>query len=378
MDDEKMSLADGNKNQPWLEEVLNRLPIGLVMVEPGSANYKFVNNAARALLGQSPKKARPELGPQTLIVRDANEKILSVDETPSARASRGEELVNQVIILEKGNDRRYVSCNSNTIPAMAGHPETVLVPFLDISDLKATEIELKDAVKARDEFLSLASHELKTPITALKLQAQMFQRSVDRGDDDAYSKQRVDRLSEQTIKALSRLERLIDEMLDISRIRTGKLTLQKEKVDLVQLTKDLLKRMEYQFIEANVSPPQLSFKKSPCGFWDPLRIEQVLTNLLTNALRYGNGGRVEVGIDERERTAHFWVKDHGIGISIEDQKKIFEKYERVRNASEVSGLGLGLFIAHQIVKSHGGQFFLESEMGRGSTFSVSLPLTSPL
>jgi signal transduction histidine kinase len=358
----------------WLEEVLNRLPIGLIMVEPDTAKYRFTNNAARVMLGQAPNGAKLELIPEKLIVRDEEGKILSLDEIPSARAARGEELVNEVIILDKGDSRLFVSCNSNTIQAMTGHSETALVPFLDISDLKAQELELKDALRARDEFLSLASHELKTPITSLKLQAQMFTRGIQRGEPDIYSKARVDRLNDQMTKALRRIERLIDDMLDISRIRYGKLTLQPEKIDLAELAKDVLQRLEYLFLEAEIPLPEITVKKSPSGSWDRFRIEQVLTNLITNAIRYGKHKPVEVGIEETSEWARFWVKDQGLGIAPENQRKIFERFERITSANEASGLGLGLYIAHQIVKAHGGQIRIESEVGRGSTFIVDIPL----
>jgi PAS domain S-box-containing protein len=482
----------------WLEEVLNRLPIGLIMSEPDSAKYRFTNNEARLMLGQAPNGAWLDLSPDKLIVRDTEGRTLSLDEIPSARASRGEELVNEVIILDKGDSRIFVSCSSSVIPAMAGHAKTVLVPFLNVTDLKTkeielihnikkldtivhdlteglifadehgniqlmnpaalrihgfktkeavtkelyksdgdklppsdwpltrvlkgerfsdyeievrrgdqstivsyggtpihddkgklilavlslrdvtskkrTELELKNAVRARDEFLSLASHELKTPLTSLKLQTQMFKRGVKKGDAEAYSKERVDKLTAQTEKQLIRFERLIDDMLDISRIRSGKLTLQPEKIDLLELTRELLQRMEHQFTDADLPAPQLIFQQSPQGFWDRLRIEQVMTNLLTNAIRYGRGSQIKVGIEGTEKTARFWVQDHGIGIAKENLKKIFGRFERVTSASEASGLGLGLFIAHQIVKAHGGKLSVKSEIGQGSIFTAELPL----
>jgi signal transduction histidine kinase len=243
------------------------------------------------------------------------------------------------------------------------------------SRVRARTRELEMAIQARDEFLSIASHELKTPLTSLKLQAQLARRSIDRADDRVYTKDSVDSIVRQLEKQCGRLLRLVDDMLDIARFATGTLSLELEPVELPELVDDVLRRLEPQFAQAKRPKPRLS-NESPeilVGYWDRLRIEQVLTNLLTNALRYGGENQIEVKIFAEDREAVFCVKDFGPGIAEEALDRIFSRFERAVSASEVSGLGLGLYISQQIVQAHGGTIRVESRLGDGATFCVALP-----
>ena len=247
----------------------------------------------------------------------------------------------------------------------------------DVTEQLRYEMELKDALRARDEFLSIASHELKTPLTSLRLQTQLLNRQIAKNDPDAYRKPRVDQLAEQTDKQTLRLVRLVDDMLDIARIRSGKLTIQPEPFDLCELVQDTVKRMHSQFVDAGCGDPKLVLCEPVHGEWDRMRMEQVLDNLFTNAIRYGRGQPVEVSVERFNQHIRLSVKDHGIGISPEAQPKIFDRFERAVDANEISGLGLGLFIARQIVLAHGGTLGVQSELGQGSTFSIELPFRTP-
>ena len=236
------------------------------------------------------------------------------------------------------------------------------------------EAALKEAVLARDEFLSIASHELKTPLTSLKLQAQVIRRSMEREDQGAFSKERMKSLVDQTDRQTLRLERLVDDMLDISRIRTGRLTIEKEEFDLCELVKDVIGRMQEQFKHIPGEYPILNLCDESQGYWDKMRIEQVITNLLTNAIKYGENKEIEVHILATSDKVILKVKDQGKGISPEFQEKIFNRFERAGiSPTEISGLGLGLFITKQIVLSHQGKIWVESEKGKGSTFILELP-----
>ncbi len=248
-----------------------------------------------------------------------------------------------------------------------------VLEFRDITIQKANEKALIDAVHARDEFLSIASHELKTPLTTLLIQSQLHKRFVMKGDEKAYNKERINQFTEQTEKISNRLNRIVDDMLDISRIRSGKLNLSKQEVDFMKITEEVLERMKTQFEQAGYERPLFQGTETR-GYWDTLRIEQVVNNLLTNAIRYGEGKPVEVKVYTVGENARLEVKDHGIGIAKESQLKIFNRFERAVNANEVSGLGLGLFISEQIVVAHQGKIWVESELGQGATFIVELPL----
>lgn len=231
----------------------------------------------------------------------------------------------------------------------------------------------QDAVQARDEFLSIASHELKTPLTSLKLQAQLHKRAIQKNDPKAYSKETIDFMVEQNEKQVARLTRLVDDMLDVSRIRAGSPTIERESVDLTELIHDVIQRLEDQFRAASYDLPKVTADPVVSGHWDKLRIEQVLINLLTNAMKYGSKKPIEVAIRSNADSVTVSVKDSGLGIAKDMQTRIFDRFERAVNANEVSGLGLGLFITKQIIGAHGGRIWVESELGTGSTFFVVLP-----
>jgi signal transduction histidine kinase len=230
---------------------------------------------------------------------------------------------------------------------------------------------LEEAVKARDEFLSLASHELKTPLTSLMLQTQLLQRRQQRGEE--LPPESVKRVLDQTARQTERLARLVNDMLDISRLASGKLALETETFDLAELASDVVAKLGPQLSEAQCEV-SVHAVEPVMGTWDRYRLEQVLTNFLTNAARYAAGKPVEVSVRRLELRAELQVRDYGRGIAPEDQERIFRKFERAVGVREVGGLGLGLFIVREIVEMHGGTVRVESEPGKGSAFTVALPL----
>lgn len=234
----------------------------------------------------------------------------------------------------------------------------------------------KAHVEARDDFLSIASHELKTPLTSLKLQGEVMKRMINKGDEKALSKEKVINLVNHIENQTTRLTRLVDDMLDISRIRTGKLRVEKSQIELCEVVNDVIDRLKPQFAKNSITVPQVESDAKIIGNWDRFRIEQVVTNLLTNAIRYGKNNPVKVRITKLPPYACIEVIDQGIGIAKENVGKIFDRFERAAmSANEVSGLGLGLYITNQIVLAHKGRIEVESELGKGSTFKVLLPLS---
>ena len=244
---------------------------------------------------------------------------------------------------------------------------------VDIHDLKVFEEELREALRSRDEFLSIASHELKTPLTSLKLYSQLQLRRIEKNDSSVYSRENFQDYVQQTDKQVSRLTRLVDDMLDVSRIRTGHLRIQREEFNLLTLVLEVIDRLRIQFDNDSSPLPIVKAEGEFMGSWDRLRIEQVIINLLTNAIRYGNKKEVVVNIRSTESMIHLEVIDHGIGISESAKLRIFDRFERSINFCEVSGLGLGLFITKEIVLAHDGKIWVESELGRGSRFIIELP-----
>ncbi|WP_267145431.1 sensor histidine kinase [Myxococcus guangdongensis] len=227
------------------------------------------------------------------------------------------------------------------------------------------------AVKARDELLSVAGHELKSPLNALQLQIHLLARMA----KDAMSASGLAERAEKAARAGQRLGLLIDDLLDVSRISAGRLSLNREELDLAALTRELVSRMSEELARAG-SEVRLVADVEVLGHWDKLRLEQVLVNLLSNAAKYGAGRPVTVQVESRGLVAALAVRDEGIGVAQEDQERIFERFERTESAQHFKGLGLGLWITKRIVEAHGGGIRVESQPGRGSTFTVELPLPS--
>jgi signal transduction histidine kinase len=235
--------------------------------------------------------------------------------------------------------------------------------------------EAQDAVGARDEFLSIASHELRTPLTPLQLSMQRLLAS--RNGIQPLEQLTTDELRRSLVrwdKQVRRLSHLIDNLLDVSRISAGRLDLKPEAVDLVEVAREIVARL-WGDVPSAESPATVLAETGPVvGLWDRLRVEQVVTNLLANAMKYGGGKPVTVTVSRNERFACFEVRDQGIGIAAEKQAKIFERFERAVSSRVYGGLGLGLYIARQIVDAHGGMLEVSSNPGRGSVFTMQLPI----
>lgn len=232
------------------------------------------------------------------------------------------------------------------------------------------------ALKQRDDFLSIASHELKTPITSLQLQVQMMKRLLHREDPIAYSPLKTGAFINTVEKQVLRLSRLVEDMLDTSRIENGKLTLNFEKIEIGALVQDVVDAFSGQF-EASGCTFSWSRKEIAYAFGDRYRMEQVVTNLISNAIKYGNGKPITGSVYGDERGSHISIQDQGFGIAPENLERIFEQFERAISADNISGLGLGLYISRQIILMHSGQVFVESIGGKGSSFLIELPSFSP-
>ncbi len=241
--------------------------------------------------------------------------------------------------------------------------------------LAAALAERRAAIRARDEFISIASHELKTPLTALKLRlgsALRVTRRLLEGDGGAGQVDRLARAVSAADATTDRLDALVDDLLDVSRLTAGRLALRIEPVDASALMRDLTTRLRDQAAEVG-STIDLLLPEAIVGMWDRGRIEQVLTNLLSNAIKYGMGKPIRVGAEATGDSVRLWVEDGGLGIAPADQQRIFRAFERLASAQRVGGLGLGLYIGQQIAEAHGGTLMVDSRPGRGARFTLGLP-----
>jgi signal transduction histidine kinase len=242
-----------------------------------------------------------------------------------------------------------------------------------LQQLQSTQLELEQAVRMRDDFMSIVAHEVRTPLNGLILETQLRKMHLARDNAAAFTLDKMHAMVDRDERQIKSLIRLIEDMLDVSRIRTGKLSIRPSRFDLVQLVSNLLQNFAAQ-IEAAETEVSFTAPVPVEGHWDEFRIEQVVTNLLTNALRYGGRSPIQVRVYREGDEARVEVQDRGIGISQENQKRIFQQFERVSAKTVVAGLGLGLFISEQIVAAHGGSIVVESEINEGALFRVCLPI----
>ena len=221
-------------------------------------------------------------------------------------------------------------------------------------------VEAREAVRARDEFLTVAAHELRTPLTTLRIESQRLARARSEG-------------APGLLRSVERLCKLIEQLLDVSRLEGGKIPLHFERADLRAAVQEAAARLRTEAERAGCSLEVRGDVSIQADF-DPLRLEQVVSNLLTNAIKYGPGKPIEVTVARDVRNARILVRDHGIGVAKEQQGRIFERFARAVSVREYGGLGLGLYISRQIAEAHGGSIEVQSAPGEGATFVVEFPL----
>lgn len=242
-----------------------------------------------------------------------------------------------------------------------------------VAKLEESNRQLQEAVRARDDFLTVASHELKTPLHVLGLQVST---SVFLMESGTAPLEKVKARLHKAQGEVQRLNRLITNLLDISRITANRLYLEPQDQDLVAIAREVLERDRDEIVRSGCAVSLVAPDALP-GHWDKLRLDQVLTNLVSNALKYGEKGPVTITLAQVDGRARVVVKDEGLGIEEADLGRIFERFERAVSPRSHSGFGLGLWIVRQILDAMGGSIRVESQLGRGSTFTVELPLRTP-
>lgn len=254
----------------------------------------------------------------------------------------------------------------------------LLVVVEDISQRKQHELErarlvreLQNGIRSRDDFLAVAAHELKTPLTPLRLQSAGLLRELKKPEAVLAADALLRRIGTIDTSA-RRLEALVERLLDESELSIGNLSLESQEVDLSALVEEAVTRLQD---DADRGGCPISFKRNGAvvGRWDPLRIDQAVTNLLANAIKYGANQPIEVKVTHDSNTAGFSVRDHGPGIPEDALERIFERFERVAPLRHYGGFGLGLWIVRRVIEAHGGQVTAWSRPNEGSEFLVELP-----
>ena len=233
--------------------------------------------------------------------------------------------------------------------------------------------DAQKAIRARDDFFSIASHELRSPLTVLQLQIDGMLRTAHNGGGPALAPDRLASKLETSKRQVQRFSRLLDDLLDISQIASGHLDLEIEDVDLGDIVRDVVLATEEQASLAG-SKVHIHVESTALGRWDHARIEQIVINLVSNAVKYSNAKPIDVYVSADESAATLAVHDHGIGIASEDLGRIFDRFERAASSRGYEGMGLGLYIVNQIVEAFRGTIDVTSVPGQGSVFTVRLPL----
>ncbi len=360
--------------QQWLESVLNLIPVAFMLMEPGTGRVLFANQAAHRMAGgHFPLRVPTEGDDGTDRLTDEAGVPISHDRIPGVRAARGERILQAPVVWHTDTGRYVFLTDSELLPEMHGHPATIVLALQDVTRLKQTEAQLQEAIRLRDEFLTVASHELKTPLTPLQINLQGLAREARADISVERLRERVLRTAESASGQIRKLTALINDLLDGTQLTGETVPLSREAVDLSAVIRGAAEQFRPQAAQAGCELV-VECPEAVVGWWDRHRLEQVARGLLSNAIKYGPGRPVVLRVERLPEAARLTVRDEGIGIAPEDLPRIFEKFSRAVPARNYGGLGLGLFLTRRIVEAHQGTIHADSRPGRGATFTVELPM----
>ena len=259
------------------------------------------------------------------------------------------------------------------VESMAAHAAIKAETIKLNQDLRRANRKLEEAVELRDTFISIASHELRTPLGAMQLLVELLRRRADGAADGVVPAEVCTEKLTAIERQVGRMSSLVDRLLDVSRISEGRYGLQFEEVDFAAVVREAAGRIREGENGAVGDRLSLHLPDSVVGLWDRARIDQIVTNLISNAVKYAGDSPIEVSLEERDDWVELRVADAGDGIAASEQERIFKRFEQCDNENRRDGLGLGLWIVREMVEAMDGRIEVDSQEGRGATFSVRLP-----
>ncbi len=373
---------------------LERQREGPRTVQRSNAAIENERENFRNLFRQTPEMVCILLGPEHVFefVNEAHIKVLGFDATGmSVRRAQPESvevhgILDDVfrtgktaelheIMVTLGDRRRFFNLTYAARRDDEYQINGIMILGVEVTDQVLAREGLKKALAMRDDFLSIASHELKTPITSLQLQSQLLERQIKKSGFGSLSAEKLLDHSRVTQKKVAQLTKLVEDMLDVSRISSGNVHYDLLECNFKSILSDALEALGEDFKSAKI--PVSVEAEDVWILADALRLKQVITNILTNTLKYGEGKPVRISLRRENNEGVLKVADQGIGIAEENLLRIFGRFERAVPSANVSGLGLGLFISKQIVDAHHGKITAESDVGHGTTFRVAIPCVRP-
>ncbi len=354
-------------------DVLEYMP-DAVLVMKGDGTITFVNRAAEQLFGY----ARPELlgRPIEALIPARFRSSHRVHRQAYSEAPRVRPMGLGLDLRALARDGHEVPVEISLSPILLGSELCTIAAVRDVTERKRLEQRERAAeraeqeVRQRDEVLAVASHELRAPVGTVQLQVHMLQHAAaDAVEDLGAMRERMNKIA----RSAGHLAQLVEDLLDLRQLRDPSMPLRLEELDLVEVTREAVERMREE-VERTGAPLTFHGPAPVRGKWDPLRIDQVVTNLLVNASKFGRGQPIIVTVEGDAERARLAVADRGIGIDTKDHERIFERFAQAAPPEDLAkGIGLGLFIVRRIVHAHGGRVLLRSAIGEGSTFTVELP-----
>jgi PAS domain S-box-containing protein len=360
INEEMLARLDAEEAKTRLEVILEQLPVG-VLITDKNGKFSIANKQADILSGRKITAGNYEKVSGYMLIKEDGKPMKDADWPLAQAIATGKSATKEILVKRPDGKKLYLNISASLIH---NKRKEVIAGAAIISDITGQ----KEMEERKDDFINMASHELRTPLTSVNIYMNVLRRHMEKANDS-----RGLSLQEKIDKQLFSLTELVYRLLDITNIEKGKLTLQKEKFFVKELTAEIVESLQ------NLSKHKLilNWHTNELIMADRERIRQVLINLVSNAIKYSpEDTKIMLGSQKNDGYINVFVKDAGRGIPKDDTKRIFDRFYQVdeKRGKTYPGLGLGLHICKKIIDAHGGKIWVESELGKGSTFYFSLPI----